>query len=715
MRAARAGVVSLAIISIVGATVANPAGGQEPRHVTPGLDLYMPVPADNPLRREVVALGRTLFMDPILSADRSIACASCHRPDGGFTSPRTTSVGVYGRHGKRNVPAIINRGYGHAFFWDGRIETLEAQVLQPIIARDEMDLTLAEAVERLKSSPVHAGRFRAVFGRPVNETDLGRALASYVRTIRSEGSAFDRFAAGDSTALTPLERRGLDLFQGQARCVRCHTGTNLTDELMHNTGVAWADGEFRDGGRALVTGVDGDRGAFKTPTLREVARTAPYMHDGSLATLAEVVQFYSDGGRANPNLDSRITRLDLSDGERAALVAFLKALTGTIQEGPREGGATGLAAPAVASARSTVYPERLARIPARMQELVDDGTIAGAVMLLARHDTVLLLEAVGYADLGSRTPMRVDHIFSLASIAKPVTALGVMMLQEDGLLTTGDFVARHLPEFEGLRVAEPGPGSRGPLIRELMTHTSGLDSEGALFDHDTFFDESLATVVAGYATTPLAYEPGTRQVYSSPGFDTLGRIIEVVSGRSFESFMEQRLFGPLGMRDTGFFVAPEKQARVPSHYWHVDGVLSERALTVSWSDRRFPAPAFGLHATAADLGALMQMMLNGGTHDGHRILSEAAVGAMTGNQVRADSLPARGFGWTVAGGGTPDLEISLASGRIFGHGGATGPVVWADPERDLAGVLLIHQADMDVRYARRVFAELAFAAVTPPN
>jgi len=369
-----------------------------------------------------------------------------------------------------------------------------------------------------------------------------------------------------------------------------------------------------------------------------------------------------------------------------------------------------LTMPSTLRSQGRVAAERVARIPTSMQKLVDDGTIAGAVMLLARHDTVLLLDAVGYADLESQTPMRVDHLFSVASIAKPVTALGAMILQEDGSLTLGDAIGRHLPEFREISVANPGPRSRPPLIRELMTHTAGFDADGALFDQ-RFADRSLATVVSGYAKSPLAYEPGTRQLYSSPGIDVLARIIEVASGRSFESFMAERVFEPLGMNATGFRVSPEDRSRVPSRYRHVDGVL--RRLEPSWlvGDRRFPAPAFGLFTTASDLGALMQMMLNGGSHDGRRVLSEAGVTAMTRNQVRASDLPARGLGWTVAGGGTPDLEISLASGRIFGHGGASGPVVWADPEWDLAGVLLIQQSDLDVRHARRVFSNLAFAAM----
>lgn len=298
-----------------------------------GLDLYMPVPEDNPIRSDVIELGRSLFFDPLLSIDSTFACATCHRPETGFTNRLTTSVGVYERQGTRNVPAILNRAYGRAFFWDGRITELEEQVLQPILAENEMAMTLDGVVTRLAASPRYSLAFRQVFSRPLSSEDLARALASYVRTIRAAGSPFDRFAAGDSTALTEREREGLELFQGKARCVRCHTGTNFTDDGFHNTGAAWQDGRLQDLGRGQVTGREEDRGAFKTPTLREVARTAPYMHDGSFETLRDVVSFYSDGGRVNPYQDDRIGPLDLSYQEKEALVAFLRALSGEIREG----------------------------------------------------------------------------------------------------------------------------------------------------------------------------------------------------------------------------------------------------------------------------------------------------------------------------------------------------------------------------------------------
>ena len=298
-----------------------------------GLDTLMPVPGDNPLTPERVALGRRLFLDPILSADRSISCASCHVPERSFTDDRPRSVGVSGRVGPRRVPKLLNRGYGRSFFWDGRIRTLEEQVLQPVTNTLEMDLELVDAVERLRADAAYASGFHEAFGRQPNEDDLARALASYVRTILSGDSRYDRYVAGDSNALDPTERVGLEVFRTKGNCVTCHLGPNLTDERFHNTGVGYKDGRFGDDGRFTVTGREQDRGAFKTPTLRNVAQTAPYMHNGSIETLEDVIDDYDEGGTANPYLDREVTKLGLTESEKAALTAFLKALSGTVREG----------------------------------------------------------------------------------------------------------------------------------------------------------------------------------------------------------------------------------------------------------------------------------------------------------------------------------------------------------------------------------------------
>jgi cytochrome c peroxidase len=282
-----------------------------------GLDLYMPIPEDNPMTREKVELGRRLFQDRRLSRDGRVACASCHDPRRAFSTPQAQAIGVFNRRGRRNAPALINRAWGRAFFWDGRIQTLEEQVLKPIQDPNEMDLTLAEAERRVD----------------LDAMTMARALASYVRSVLSGDAPYDRFINGDRGALTQEQQRGQQIFRGKGNCTACHVGPTFSDERLHNTGVAWRDSVFTDSGGFGVTNRPEDRGAFKTPTLREVARTSPYMHDGSFRTLDEVVDFYNEGGRRNPAQDPEIRPLRLTSTDKRALVAFLKSLSGTIREG----------------------------------------------------------------------------------------------------------------------------------------------------------------------------------------------------------------------------------------------------------------------------------------------------------------------------------------------------------------------------------------------
>lgn len=298
-----------------------------------GLEGPMRVPPDNPQTPEKIALGRRLFFDRALSLDGSISCATCHEPARAFADTMLLAVGVKGRVGRRHSPTVVNRGYGELFFWDGRRSALEAQVLDPIADPNELGSSVEAVVSHLRRDATYSAAFRRVFGRQADAQALGRALASYVRTIQSGNSPVDRYLAGDTSALTPDERLGLRVFRGRGLCTTCHTGANFTDEKFHNTGVAWNGEQFRDDGRAAVTGDAGDLGAFKTPTLREIARTAPYMHNGSLATLDDVVDFYVRGGRKNPNLDAELMPLGITARERTALVAFLRALTGTVVEG----------------------------------------------------------------------------------------------------------------------------------------------------------------------------------------------------------------------------------------------------------------------------------------------------------------------------------------------------------------------------------------------
>jgi cytochrome c peroxidase len=281
-----------------------------------GLDRYMAIPPDNPLSQSSIERGRSLFFDRRLSEDGTLSCASCHDPARAFSDQRPIAIGVAQRQGRRNSPALINRAYGRTFFWDGRTATLEEQVVQPIEDPNEMGSSLPAAARRVGLEP----------------SQLGNALASFVRSILSGNARFDRFMAGERNALTTDERAGLELFRGKAHCVTCHVGPTFTDERLHNTGIAWQDGRISDAG--------GGRGAFKTPTLREVAHTGPYMHDGSMNTLAEVVEHYDGGGRPNPFLAPSMRPLRLTPEEKRQLVAFLHTLSGEVRFGAGEGDAS---------------------------------------------------------------------------------------------------------------------------------------------------------------------------------------------------------------------------------------------------------------------------------------------------------------------------------------------------------------------------------------
>ncbi len=295
-----------------------------PAAAPPGFETldYTP-PADTEAQ---ASLGRRLFFDPILSVDRTVTCASCHRPDHGFADPRPTSFGVRGQRTTHNAPALLNRGLGTAFMWDGRATTLEEQVLQPIENPLEMDLDLDAAIERLTREGDYSQEFQDAFGTAPDRDGLARALAAFVRRLWLGDSPVDRFRSGQVDALTSAERAGLWLYESRGGCWRCHSGPNFTDEGFHNTGLGYVDGDLQ-AGREGVTDQDGDRGAFKTPTLRGLAQTGPYMHDGSMETLREAVEHYRVGGRANDHLSPLIEPLELDERDVDNLVAFLEALS----------------------------------------------------------------------------------------------------------------------------------------------------------------------------------------------------------------------------------------------------------------------------------------------------------------------------------------------------------------------------------------------------
>lgn len=295
----------------------------------------------DPPTPERVRLGRWLFYDTRLSADGTVACATCHRPEHAFSEPTPVSAGIRGQRGTRKAPTFINQAvtlYPH-FFWDGRAGSLEDQALGPIANPIEMGNTHEAMIDTLTRIGSYAPYFQEAFGSPEITTQrVAKAIADYERTRMSGNSPWDRWRyERDEGAVSELVKEGHELFNGKASCGQCHLGNNFTDSQFHNLGVGWdpASKTFSDEGRWTVSQSlpeaerrETDRGAFKTPTLREVTRHAPYMHDGSIPTLRDVVVFYNDGGLKNPWLDPKIKPLGLTDREIDALVAFLDALEG---------------------------------------------------------------------------------------------------------------------------------------------------------------------------------------------------------------------------------------------------------------------------------------------------------------------------------------------------------------------------------------------------
>ena len=290
-----------------------------------GLPESIPGVDDSALGQARAKLGRKLFFDPILSADRTVACASCHEPQLAFATHDVKPPGVGGHACARNAPTLFNRALGTAQFFDGRAASLEEQALQPIANPDEMGGDVDAIVARLAADPDYRALFAAAGTAAPDRTTLALSLAQFVRRLVVADSPIDRFRAAQGT-LTATERRGLWIFESKGHCWQCHAGPNFSDESFHDTGIGVKDGH-PEPGRFAITHDEDDRGRFKTPTLRMVARTAPYMHDGSLATLADVVAFYKRGGNPNDHLDPRIVPLDLADDDVAALVALLEALS----------------------------------------------------------------------------------------------------------------------------------------------------------------------------------------------------------------------------------------------------------------------------------------------------------------------------------------------------------------------------------------------------
>ena len=301
---------------------------------TPPLGIARLSDLPQPPTPERVRLGRWLFYDTRLSADGTVSCATCHIPERAFSNATRVAAGIGGRAGVRKTPSFVNTAHAfrlNRFGWDGRAASLEEQSLLPVANQVEMGSAVSHMVVTLSRITGYAPYFQESFGdRTITSRRVASALADYQRTRLSGNSAWDRWERGDADALSPLARRGWDLFTGEAHCSRCHFGPNFSDGAFHNLGVGWdaAAERYSDEGRAAVTARPGDRGAFKTPTLRDVARHPPYMHDGSLPTLRDVILFYDRGGIRNPYLDTQVRPLHLSAADIDALVTFLEALNG---------------------------------------------------------------------------------------------------------------------------------------------------------------------------------------------------------------------------------------------------------------------------------------------------------------------------------------------------------------------------------------------------
>jgi CubicO group peptidase (beta-lactamase class C family) len=376
-----------------------------------------------------------------------------------------------------------------------------------------------------------------------------------------------------------------------------------------------------------------------------------------------------------------------------------------------------------ATTRSGVETARLSQISARMKAFVDRGEIPGAVTLVLHNGALVHHEAVGWQDIDRKRPMRPDTIFQIMSMTKPITGVAIMMLAEEGRLTLSDPIAKHLPEFRGLSMKDGSKPKRQITVRDLMSHTSGMPTMPPehMKDFYSTLDLPLADAVKEFARQPLEFEPGTKWQYSNPGLATLGRIVEIAADQPYDLFLEQRVFRPLGMKDTFVFPSADKLDRIAMVYAYRDGKLQRAGRETlggdPWQYRKgakYTGPEFSLYSTAPDLAHFYQMMANGGSYQGRRYLSRASVEMMTKvhtGDLQAGHNPGTAFGltWEVVKDQTGSL--ALLSPGTFKHGGAFGTHGWIDPEKKVVGVFLIQRTNDDKR-PRDVFMQMVGSAVT---
>jgi CubicO group peptidase (beta-lactamase class C family) len=384
------------------------------------------------------------------------------------------------------------------------------------------------------------------------------------------------------------------------------------------------------------------------------------------------------------------------------------------------------------SGGSGLDPDRLATIRPRLQAMVDNQSIPGAVTLVSRHGKVALLEAVGWRDVENRKPIEAGSIFQIMSMTKNFTGVAVMMLVDEGRIDLRQPVERYLPEFRGIEVEEKqvnGPGTvhpprHAPTVWQLMSHTSGLggDPEGELADNPRTMRVPLADAVRFYANTRLQFEPGTRWSYSNMGIAALGRIIESISGEDYVHFVRTRILDPLGMTDSFFFPPEDKKDRIALVYKHAGGKLVRAGDEILAGDpakyrqgAKYPGPEFGLYSTAPDLVKFYQMLLNGGEYGARRYLSRQAVDTMTRvftpNVTPSGWLGGTGYGLTFEIVNQPQGTLLLHSPGTFGHGGAFGTEGWIDPKNDLIRIMLVQVSDSSGDGPRSVVMQIGEAAV----
>jgi CubicO group peptidase (beta-lactamase class C family) len=362
----------------------------------------------------------------------------------------------------------------------------------------------------------------------------------------------------------------------------------------------------------------------------------------------------------------------------------------------------------LAAAENVGYAQDRAPVPP-LQPFVDQGEIAGAVTVVGRSTGIVSHEAFGKLRLDSSQPMPKDAVFRIASMTKPITALGIMMLVDQGKLTVDDPVEKHLPEFKGQMQVVKREGDtlilkrpeRPITLRDLLTHTSGLTGQlpAGLSNLYTKRHHTLAEAVMAFSQRPLEFAPGSKWSYCNPGIDTLGRVIEAASEMPYEEFLRKRLFGPLGMADTTFYPTPEQTQRLAGLYDRKEGKLTPTTnpILAVPAGAKYPVPAGGLYSTGPDLAKLYQMMLNKGRWGTTQIVSEASVGEMTRVQtgeLKTGFVPGMGFGFGWAVVREPQGVTSMLSPGSYGHGGAFGTQGWLDPMRDLYVILLIQRSGL---------------------